>query len=196
VNIHIRNATEDDLPAILAIYNEVIANTTAVYSERVVSLDDRRNWFDSRRSARYPVLVAVTADATNAHATTADVATADVAIADAAASADAIVGAGVVGFASFGDFRAWPCYRHTVELSVHVAAGWRGAGIGRALISALLPLAAALGNHVMIAAVDADNAASIHLHEGLGFERVGHLREVGRKFDRWLDLVFLQRYLG
>jgi phosphinothricin acetyltransferase len=116
--------------------------------------------------------------------------------ADVPSSADAVVGAGVFGFASFGDFRAWPCYRHTVELSVHVAAGRRGAGIGRALISALLPLAAALGKHVMIAAVDADNAASIHLHERLGFERVAHLREVGRKFDRWLDLVFLQRYLG
>ncbi len=178
MTIHIRAATEDDLPAILAIYNEVIANTTAVYSERAVSLDDRRAWFDGRVAAGYPILVAVSTDATAA-----------------AAAGDASEGAAVVGFASFGDFRTWPGYRYTVEHSVHVAADHRGAGIGRALISALLPLAAALGKHVIIAGVDADNAASIHLHERLGFERVAHLRQVGRKFDRWLDLVFLQRYL-
>jgi phosphinothricin acetyltransferase len=178
VTIHIRAATEDDLPAILGIYNEVIANTTAVYSERAVSLDDRRAWFDGRVAAGYPVLVAVSTAAA------------------ASDTGDATAGTAVVGFASFGDFRTWPGYRYTVEHSVHVAADRRGAGIGRALISALLPLAVALGKHVMIAGVDADNAASIHLHERLGFERVAHLRQVGRKFDRWLDLVFLQRYLG
>jgi len=180
VNIHIRAATENDLPSILAIYNEVIENTTAVYSERAVSLDDRRAWFEARRAAGYPVLVACADDAT--------------AGADVTAGADAT--AGVVGFASFGDFRAWPGYRYTVEHSVHVAADRRGAGIGGALVGALLPLAAAQGKHVMIAGVDAENAVSIRLHERLGFERVAHLREVGRKFDRWLDLVFLQRYLG
>jgi phosphinothricin acetyltransferase len=185
VTIHIRAATEVDLPSILEIYNEVIANTTAVYSERAVSLDDRRAWFDGRVAAGYPVLVAVSTDA---------VAAANSAAAPAAG--DASAGTEVVGFASFGDFRSWPGYRHTVEHSVHVAANRRGAGIGRALISALLPLAAAQGKHVMIAGVDADNATSIHLHERLGFERVAHLRQVGRKFDRWLDLVFLQRYLG
>jgi phosphinothricin acetyltransferase len=170
----IRAATEDDLPAILEIYNEVIANTTAVYSEHPVSLDDRRAWFDARRAAGYPVLVAVD---------------------DSSVVDSTVVNSIVVGFASFGDFRAWPCYRHTAEHSVHVAAGRRGAGIGRMLLTALLPLAAAQRKHVMIAGVDADNAASMRLHEQLGFERVAHLRQVGRKFDRWLDLLFLQRYL-
>ena len=56
--------------------------------------------------------------------------------------------------------------------------------------------AAALGKHVLIAGVDADNAASLRFHERLGFERVAHFREVGFKFGRWLDLVFLQRTLG
>jgi len=100
---------------------------------------------------------------------------------------------GVVGFASFGDFRAWPGYRFTVEHSVHVRADGRGRGVGTALLRALFPRAAALNKHVMIGGVDADNAASIRFHERLGFERAGHLREVGYKFDRWLDLVFLQR---
>jgi len=158
----IRDATDEDLPQITAIYNEVIASTTAVFSDRAVGVEDRREWRRQRIAAGYPVLVA--ADAS-----------------------------GVIGFASFGDFRAWPGYRHTVEHSVHVRADCRGRGIGRALVAALLPRAAALSKHVMIAGVDASNEASIRMHEGLGFERVAHLREVARKFDRWLDLVFLQR---
>jgi phosphinothricin acetyltransferase len=102
---------------------------------------------------------------------------------------------GVVGFATFGDFRAWPGYRHTVEHSVHVRADRRGQGIGSRLIEALLPIAAACGKHVMIAGVDAANTGSIRLHERLGFERVGYLHQVGCKFGRWLDLVFLQKLL-
>ena len=101
----------------------------------------------------------------------------------------------VLGFASFGDFRPWPCYRYTIEHSVHVRGDARNRGVGSALVKALFPRAVALGKHIMIAGVDADNAPSIHLHRKLGFESVAHLREVGRKFDRWLDLVFLQRAL-
>jgi L-amino acid N-acyltransferase len=67
--------------------------------------------------------------------------------------------------------------------------------VGGALIKALFPRAVTLDKHIMIGGIDADNSASIHLHRKLGFEPVAHLREVGRKFDRWLDLVFLQRAL-
>jgi len=76
---------------------------------------------------------------------------------------------------------------------VHVTASARGRGLGTQLMQALLPRAATLGKHMMIAGVDAANADSIRFHERLGFERAGLLREVGFKFDRWLDLVFLQR---
>ena len=103
---------------------------------------------------------------------------------------------GVAGFATFGDFRAWPGYRFTVEHTVHVRADGRGRGTGGALMRALLTRAAALGKHMMIAGVDAENAAAIRFHERLGFIRAGQLREVGHKFDRWLDLVFLQREIG
>lgn len=162
--MQIRDATEADLPMILAIYNEIIANTTAVYSEQPVTLDDRRAWWRSRTDQHYPVLVACDSS-------------------------------GVGGFAAFGDFRAWPCYRHTVEHSVHVRADCRGQGIGKRLLTELFPRASALGKHVMIAGIDAANSRSIGLHEHLGFERVAHFREVGHKFGRWLDLVFLQRWL-
>jgi phosphinothricin acetyltransferase len=101
----------------------------------------------------------------------------------------------VIGFASFGDFRAWPGYRFTVEHTVHVRADLRGRGVGTALMRPLLDRAAALGKHVMVAGVDADNSGSLAFHERLGFVRVAHFREVGFKFGRWLDLVFLQRTL-
>jgi phosphinothricin acetyltransferase len=161
----IRNASPDDLPMILGIYNEVIAHTTAVYSEQPVSLADRLEWLRGRESAGYPVLVACDAS-------------------------------GVTGFASFGDFRAWPCYCHTVEHSLHVRADRRGRGIGRTLLLELMARAAAAHKHVMVAGIDADNQASIALHQSLGFEQAGLLKQVGRKFGRWLDLVFLQKIIA
>jgi len=102
---------------------------------------------------------------------------------------------GVAAFGSFGDFRAWPGYRFTVEHTLHVRADARGRGIGTQLLRALIERAGALGKHVMIAGVDADNVASIRLHERLGFVHARQLCQVGCKFDRWLDLVFLQRAL-
>ena len=102
---------------------------------------------------------------------------------------------GALGFATFGDFRPWDGYRHTVEHSLYVHAAARGRGLGSALLDALIWRAAGLGKHVMVAGIDADNAVSIRLHEKHGFEKTGHLRQVGRKFDRWLDLVFMQRFL-
>jgi phosphinothricin acetyltransferase len=101
----------------------------------------------------------------------------------------------VVGFASFGDFRAWPGYRFTVEHTVHVRADRRGSGVGTALMHPLLERARLLSKHVVIAGVDADNRGSLAFHERLGFTRVAHFHEVGFKFGRWLDLVFLQRLL-
>lgn len=104
-------------------------------------------------------------------------------------------GTQIAGFASFGDFRAWPGYRFAVEGTVHIHSGFRGQGVGTDLLNALLARALALGKHVMIAGVDSENAASLRFLERFGFERAGHLREVGYKFDRFLDLVFLQYWI-
>ena len=104
-------------------------------------------------------------------------------------------GGEVLGLATFGDFRAFPGYRHTVEHSVHVRADARGRGLGSALVAALFEPALALGKHVMIAGVDAANEGSIRMHERLGFQRGAVLREVGRKFGRWLDLELMQKFL-
>jgi phosphinothricin acetyltransferase len=162
--MRIRDAVIGDLPAVLGIYNEVIATSTAIYTDQPASLDDRVGWWHMRVTQGYPVLVAV--DDT-----------------------------GVLGFASFGDFRAWPGYRFTVEHTVHVRADRRGHGVGGGLMVALFERAAALGKHVMVAGVDADNVPSLRFHERHGFMQVAHFRQVGFKFDRWLDLIFLQRFL-
>ena len=148
----------------MAIYNEVVAHSTAVFSCLPVSVEERRHWWQARTAQGYPVLVAH-----DAH--------------------------GVAGFGTFGDFRPWPGYRFTVEHTLHVRADARGRGLGTQMLQALVQRARALGKHVMVAGVDAGNAASIRLHERCGFAQAGRLREVGYKFDRWLDLVFLQRAL-
>lgn len=173
--IAIRPASPEDLPGILAIYNEVIETSTAVYALAPTTLAERQAWFDARTAAGHPVLVAATGGAE---------------------SGGAASGGAVVGFASFGEFRgAWPGYRYSVEHSVHVHRDQRGQGLGTALVQALLPLAVAMGKHVMIGGIDAANSGSLRMHERLGFERVAHFREVGHKFGRWLDLVFVQRLL-
>src|SRR5260370_34060200 len=112
----IRDAGESDLPGLLAIYNDVIATSTAIYADLPVTLENRTEWWRARVALGYPVLVAV--DDT-----------------------------GVLGFSTFGDFRTWPGQRFTVEPSVHVRSGCRGQRVGRHLVKAPFPRAAALGRH-------------------------------------------------
>jgi L-amino acid N-acyltransferase len=160
--MRIRNATDADVQAILGIYNDVVANTTAIYDERPSTFDERLAWFNARRRDGLPVLVAD-------------------------------VDGEVVGFSSFGEWRSRWGYRHTVEHSVHVRADCRGRGYGRVLIEELFPLAAAMGKHTMIAHIDSAAAASLRLHEKLGFSLIGTFREVGRMHAGWLSVVAMQR---
>ncbi|CCE05978.1 putative acyltransferase with acyl-CoA N-acyltransferase domain [Bradyrhizobium sp. STM 3843] len=101
----------------------------------------------------------------------------------------------VLGYASLGAFRPWDGYRHTVEHSVYVDSAARRLGVGSALVNELISRARTMNKHVMVAGIEATNEPSLQLHAQLGFTRVGHLRSVGRKFDRWLDLVFMQLIL-
>lgn len=160
----IRDAVESDMLQVLAIHNEVIATSTAIYSETPSTLAERVDWWRSRVAAGFPVIVAED-------------------------------DSGLVGYASFGEFRGRPGYRFTVEHSVYVRQDRRGSGAGVALMTHLIDHAKGAGKHVMIAGVDAENEPSIRFHERLGFERVARFKEVGYKFGRWLDLVFLQLML-
>ncbi len=162
--IAIRDATSDDLPAILAIYHDAVVHTTAVYDYVPRTLAAQQEWFAAKTAQRWPVLVAVEA-------------------------------ATVVGFCSYGAFRPWSAYQRTVENSIYIAPERRGRGIGGQLLPPLIERATAGGFHAVIAGIDASNEASLRLHAKLGFVKVAHLREVGWKFERWLDLVFLERLL-
>ena len=102
---------------------------------------------------------------------------------------------GVIGYASYGDWRPWDGYRHTVEHSVYVHTNGRGKGVGGMLMAALIERAREHGKHMMIAGIESENSASIALHKKLGFSDGGRLNQVGCKFGRWLDLTFLQLQL-
>ncbi len=163
--VRIRDATVDDLPAIVELHNALIPTTTVAWTTELDTVERRAEWFAARQTRGFPVLVAD-------------------------------LDGEVVGWSSYGDFRdttRFPGYRQTVEHTVHVREDRHGAGIGRVLIEALLERARDAGIHVVVAAVDADNAASIRFHERLGFVETARMPEVGRKFDRWLTLVLLQR---
>lgn len=102
---------------------------------------------------------------------------------------------GVVGYASYAQWRPHSGYRHTVEHSVYVRGDQQGRGIGTTLMTALIERARADGMHVMIGGIESGNTASIALHERLGFREVGRMPQVGAKFGRWLDLSMLQLVL-
>lgn len=160
----IRDATASDCGDMLAIYNEILSSSTAIFSDTLRSEEQQHYWFEDRTANGLPVLVACEDGR-------------------------------VLGFASYGPFRAWPGYRHTVENSVYFAPSARRRGYGSALLTALIERASAAQLHTMIAGIDGDNLASMRLHEKVGFTRVAQLKQVGRKFDRWLDLTFYQRML-
>jgi L-amino acid N-acyltransferase len=156
------DAEEAHLPGVLAIYNHAVVNSTAIWNDVIVDLENRRNWWRGRTEAGFPILVAVEGDA-------------------------------VLGYASYGPFRPFDGYRQTVEHSVYVAEAARRRGIARALLTALEARARAAGMHVMIGGIAGDNAASLRLHEKLGFTETARMPEVGQKFGRYLDLIFVQK---
>jgi phosphinothricin acetyltransferase len=151
--------------AVLAILNEAIENSTALYDYQARTPAMMDAWYDAKERARHPVIGVVD---------------------------DANV---LLGFGSFGPFRAWPAYKYTVEHSLYVERSHRGQGIGKLLLAELVATATRQDYHTLIGGIDADNAASIALHRRLGFEQCAHIRQAGFKFNRWLDLKFYQRVL-
>ncbi|MDD7998061.1 N-acetyltransferase family protein [Kosakonia radicincitans] len=101
----------------------------------------------------------------------------------------------VTGYSSFGDWRAFDGFRHTVEHSVYVHPDYQGKGLGLALMERLIEEARRIGKHVMVAGIESQNHGSIHLHSKLGFVTTAEMPQVGTKFGRWLDLTFMQLQL-
>jgi L-amino acid N-acyltransferase len=150
---------------ILAILNEAIVNSTALYDYEPRTMAMMDAWFDVKAKGNYPVIGAIDEDGR------------------------------LLGFATFGKFRERPAYKYTVEHSVYVNRDCRGRGVGRKLLEALISRAKSQNYHVLIGGIDADNAISIELHKKFGFTFCGEIREAGFKFSRWLHLVFYQLIL-
>ena len=161
MTIELRDATAYDRPGIMDIYNDAVLNTTAIWNDILVDIENRKEWFKLRKDRGFPVIVAVKDGA-------------------------------VAGYASYGDWRAFDGYRHTREHSIYVQKDARGSGIGKLLMQALIDHAANNDVHVLIGAIEAENTASIRLHEALGFRVAGRFSEVGTKFGRWLDLTCME----
>ena len=150
---------------ILEIFNDAILNTTALYEYEPRNREFIKSWFDDKKNRQHPIIGAI-----NDHDE-------------------------LMGFATFGLFRPHPAFKTTIEHSVYVHQAHRGQGAAKLLLTQLIKLADMEGYHVMIGAIDGQNIASINLHEQLGFEKNGHLYQVGFKFNQWLDLVFYQKQL-
>jgi len=162
----VRPAEERDLPGILEIYNDAVLTTTASYDYEPRTLEHRQQWFVERRRDDYAIFVAVNDTGR------------------------------VIGWSALNPYHARFGFRFTAENSVYVASDHRGQGVGRRLLAPLMDAAQVRGLRAVIAAIDADNEASLRLHAALGFVKVGHFRQVGFKFNRWLDVVYLERLFG
>lgn len=162
--IQIRAAGIEDLKGIQEIYNEAIANTTAVYEYEPFTDTYIQKWFEEKTANSQPVIVA---DANGQ----------------------------VAGFATYGIFRQRAAYHRTMEHSVYVHPQFQGQGIGRTLLREIIKKAAGSGVHVLVGGIDAENTKSIRLHESEGFQIAGTIHEAAWKFERWLDLVFVEKKL-
>jgi L-amino acid N-acyltransferase len=156
----------EHLEGIRDIYNHEIVHTTALYEYEPRSIETMAAWWAAKQAAGLPVL-----------------------------GIEAEPGV-LAGFASWGPFRPFPAYGHTVEHSVYVDSRFRGRGVGRALLASLIEEARGRDLHVMVGVIDATNAASIRLHRRLGFTQSGTVREAGFKFGRWLDVDYWQLILA
>ncbi len=162
----LRPATPADVPAITAIYGHYVLTHTATFELDPPDEDEMRARMTAIASARMPYWVAED-------------------------------GGAVVGYCYVAPYRPRPAYRFTVENSVYVAPDRVGRGIGSGLLAKVVAECVPLGLREIVAVIgDSDNRPSIHLHRSAGFTDVGTLRNVGFKFDRWLDTVIMQRSLG
>jgi L-amino acid N-acyltransferase YncA len=150
---------------VLDILNQAIVSSTALYDYKPRKIETMVGWFKKKDIGGFPV-IGVTNDAGQ-----------------------------LMGFATYGTFRAWPAYKYSVEHSVYIHIDHRGKGLGRLLMQQLIISARRQQYHTMIGGIDISNIASISLHEKLGFTHAGTIKQAAYKFDRWLDLGFYQLLL-
>jgi L-amino acid N-acyltransferase len=156
---------EQHAAEILDIFNDAILNTTALYEYNPRTMDTMKTWFAVKQANRFPVIGAVDERG------------------------------GLMGFASYGTFRAFPANKYTVEHSVYVEKSHRGKGASVTLLQAIIERARVADLHTLVGGIDAANDVSIALHRKMGFDHAGTIRHAAFKFGRWLDLAFYQLIL-
>lgn len=161
----IRDARPQDAPAIAALWNALIRDTTVTFTRTEKPAAEVAALIGARRRDGHAFLIAETATETFA------------------------------GFATYGQFRGGDGYDRSMEHSIHLAPAARGQGLGRALMSALEDHARARGYHSMIAGVSGENLPGQAFHAALGYAECARIPQVGFKFGRWLDLVLMQKFL-
>jgi L-amino acid N-acyltransferase len=159
--LNIRPATEHDIHAITAIYNDAVLNTTATFDTDLKTEEQQLQWFRAH-DASHPVLVAE-------------------------------INGTVIGWASLSKWSDRCAYDSTAEVSLYVHKDYRDQGIGKRLLEVITLSGSEKGLHTLISRITAGNEKSIYLHERLGFEQIGTMKEVGRKFGKLLDVHMLQK---
>lgn len=152
--------------AILALFNYAIEHTTALYEYQPRDQAFMQQWFAKKACASYPV-IGIEDEETGK----------------------------LMGFASFGAFRAEAAYASTIEHSVYVDRAFHRRGVAKRLMQALIQRARQADYHLMVGAIDASNSASIALHDHFAFRHAGTLSQAAYKFDRWLDLALYELIL-
>ena len=152
--------------SILAIFNDAILHSTALYDYKPRTMETMATWFSAKEKGNYPIIGFE--DDTGE----------------------------LMGFGSYGTFRAYPAYKYTVEHSLYVDARFRGRGLGKRLLEEVISAAVRQEYHVIVGVIDSANAASIALHQRRGFVHSGTIRHAGFKFGRWLDVDFYQLTLS
>jgi L-amino acid N-acyltransferase YncA len=181
-DISIRDATAADAGAICAIYNQGIEDRVATLETELRTPAERYQWL-AARSARHPVLVADVTEPRAAHGTPPTV------------EADLAAPATTVASESLNRFNPRPAYDHVADLSVYVERGWRGRGVGRVVLDALVARARVLDYHKIVLAAFPFNAAGIALYERVGFRTVGTYREQGLLDRKWVDVTIMEKLL-
>ncbi len=166
LSVQIRDCESgQDVEAIRQILNHEITYSTSIYEDQTRSQEQTETWFAAKRAGRWPLRGAYCERGQ------------------------------LLGFATFAPFRPQAAYRFTVEHSVYVAPQARGQGVGQLLLCDLIEQANARRYRVLVGCIDATNLASLALHQKLGFTHCGTVKQAGYKFDRWLDVTFMQKVL-
>ena len=153
-------------PEILDIFNDAILNTTALYDYTPWTMEAMKTWFATKQEHGFPIIGIVDEETGK-----------------------------LMGFGSFGMFRVRPAYKYTIENSLYVHRDYRGRGLGKILLSEIIKKATEQQFHCIVGVIDAANDVSIHLHTSFGFRHAGTIKQVGFKFNRWLDVDFYELLL-